>query len=371
VDLFTLDRTFLRDKVIDQYISLIWTERYTEAGDMQIVLPSTAANRAKLAEGTLVGLLGSDEPMIIETQSTEEGLLTCKANTLETFFNEREIWVDTDPDVTEWVLRGAPGDVMNYIVQNQLVAGTYVNDEALQIGGDLNAIPYLVVDPDSYMDGDAISFRIAVGPVYDALLDIAKTYKLGIKVWLSRADAFGYELSWKVYTGEDRTSDQLENNLVQFSSQLDSLTGVKELRSLADFKTVAYVFPPDWSTSTPAAEEYAPGTDPAAVGFDRRIIVDRATDITVDQVDPAVAGVTLASLLTQKAKDLLANNNYTKIVDGEVVPQAQFKYGRDYNLGDIIELKGQDNTTQHAQITEYIRVKDATGERAYPTVSVV
>lgn len=370
MDLFTLDRTFQRDKVIDEYMSLIWTERFTEAGDMELVLPSTPARRAALAEGTFVGILGSDVPMMIETQSIEEGLLTCKANTLETFFNEREIWVSIDPDVNTWDLRGVPGEVLEFIVQEQLIAGTYVNDEDLLIGGDLNAIPYLVTG-DIDTSGDPISVKIPIGPVYDPMLDIAKTYHLGMKVYLSRSDAFGYELTFTAYKGLDRTSDQLENNLVQFSSQLDSLTNVKELRSLADFKTVAYVFPPDWSPATPPAVEYAPGVDTAAVGFDRRILVTRATDISEDQVDPAVAGVTLASLMTQKAKDVLANNNFTKIVDGEVVPQSQYKYGVDYNLGDIIELKGQDNEVQNAQITEYIRSKDATGERAYPTVSVV
>src|SRR5213075_845211 len=115
---------------------------------------------------------------------------------------------------------------------------------------------------------------------------------------------------------------------------------------------------------------YAPGTDGTTTGFDRRLIIDRATDISADQVDPVVPGVTLASLLNQRAKDLLANNNFTKVVDGEVVPQSQYQYGTDYKLGDIVELKGHDNTVQKAQITEFIRSKDATGERAYPTVSV-
>lgn len=370
MDLFTLDRTFQRDKVIDEYMSLIWTERFTEKGDMELVLPSTPERRTALAEGTFVGILDSDVPMLIETQSIEEGLLTCKGNTLDTFFNEREIWISTDPDVSTWDLRGTPGGILEYIVQHQLIAGTFVNDEGLLIGGDLNAIPYLVIG-DIDTSGDPVSVKIPIGPVYDGMLPIAQTYHLGLKVYLSRSDAFGYELTFTAYKGLDRTSDQLENNLVQFSSQLDSLTNVKELHSLADFKTVAYVFPPDWSSSTSPAVEYAPGVDTAAVGFDRRILVTRATDISADQVDPAVPGVTLASLMTQMAKDALANNNFTKIIDGEVVPQSQYKYGTDYMLGDIIELKGQDEVIQHAQITEFIRSKDATGERSYPTVSVV
>jgi hypothetical protein len=75
--------------------------------------------------------------------------------------------------------------------------------------------------------------------------------------------------------------------------------------------------------------------------------------------------------MTQAGTDALANNNYTKLVDGEVVPQPQYKYGVNYKLGDLIELVGSDGGVQKAQVTEYIRSKDATGEKAYPTVSVV
>lgn len=370
MDLFTLDNTFGRDKVIDEYMSLIWTERFTKNGDMTLVIPSTPERISILAEGTFVGLLDSDVPMRLETMSIENGLITVVGKTLETFFNERVIWISTDPAVNSWDLRDTPGGLLHTIVQEMLVHGTMLDDGSLGIGGDLNEIPYLVVGDIAATD-DIVSVKIPIGPVYDAMLPIAETYKLGMKVFLSRSDPFGYELTFTAYKGLDRTSDQLENNLVQFSSSLDSMTNVKELRSLASYKTVAYVFPPDWSSSPLPVFEYAPGTDMMATGFDRRILVTRATDISEDQVAPAVPGVSLTSLMIQKAKDALANNNFTKVVDGEVVPQSQFKYGTDYKLGDIIELKGLDDVAQHAQITEYIRSKDATGERAYPTVSVI
>jgi hypothetical protein len=79
----------------------------------------------------------------------------------------------------------------------------------------------------------------------------------------------------------------------------------------------------------------------------------------------------LQAMLNQKAKDLLANNNYTKVVDGEVVPQSEFKYGTHYTLGDVIELDSGDGLVSKARITEFIRSQDNTGDKAYPTVSVI
>jgi len=368
MDLFSLTNTFQRDTVIDEYGSLIWTERYSKAGDLQLVVEDTPTNRARLAEGSFLGLLGSDEPMIVETLSAESGTLTVKAETLETFFNQREIWISTDPSVDTWKLRASPGSILGSIVQEMVVSGSILSNNALGIGGNLNQIPNLSVGAVDTTD-PVVSIAIPIGPMYDAMLPIAETYKLGMRVYLDHSDAFGYSLVFTVYHGVDRTSDQFDNGRVQFSSAQDSMSDIKELRSLKGYKTVAYVFPPDWAPAgTGPVVQYAPGADPAATGFDRRVLVTRATDISSDQV---VTGVTLADLMTQKAKDALANNNFTKIVDGEVVPQPQYKYGTDYKLGDLIELVGQDGVTQKAMITEYIRSKDATGERAYPTVSVV
>jgi hypothetical protein len=94
-----------------------------------------------------------------------------------------------------------------------------------------------------------------------------------------------------------------------------------------------------------------------------------AEDITTDLVG-GDAGL-LLRLLNQRAKDALANNNYTKVVDGEVVPQSQYQYGKHYSLGDIVELQSPSGLTTPARITEYIRSQDANGQRAYPTVSVI
>jgi len=94
-----------------------------------------------------------------------------------------------------------------------------------------------------------------------------------------------------------------------------------------------------------------------------------AEDITTDMIngDPNV----LLQILNARAQDALTNHHFVKVVDGEIVPTAQFKYGRDYNLGDIVELQGNSGIVQNARVTEYIRSQDESGEHAYPTVAVL
>lgn len=366
MDFYTLDGTFQREDVVDEFESAIWTERFVKAGDFQIVLSSTPERVSQLAEGKFIELDGSPEVMQIETQSIEDDVMTIKGQSLETFFNERWIWTSNDPNVNEWKLRDKPGNVLGTIVQQMAVAGS-VNDDTLGIGGSLNVIPYLVVGALTQA-GEVVSVSVPFGPMHDALAKIAETYQIGISILISRADAFGYELSFVAYSGADRTTGQLDNERIQFSPALDSMANTKELRSIVGYKTVVVAFPPSWSPNTAPVVQYSPDSGPEAVGFMRRLLVIEASDISQDQI---TAGVTLLSLMTQKAKDALANNNFTKVIDGEVIPQVGYVYRVNFNLGDIVELVGQSGIAQNARITEFIRSQDATGERAYPTVSVI
>jgi hypothetical protein len=73
----------------------------------------------------------------------------------------------------------------------------------------------------------------------------------------------------------------------------------------------------------------------------------------------------------QNAKDALANHNYIRAIDGQSSPTSDYKFGVHYGLGDIIELEGLTGLISKARVTEYIRSQDKTGEKEYPTISVL
>jgi hypothetical protein len=126
------------------------------------------------------------------------------------------------------------------------------------------------------------------------------------------------------------------------------------------------VFPNGATSQTQIAVVYLPGAS-TTTGWNRRALMIDASDINVADYSAA----DLLKALTQKGLDALANNNYVKMMDGQLVPQKLYTYGIDYGLGDVIELRGDSATSQKARITEYIYAQDSTGERAYPTLSVI
>lgn len=381
MEFYKLDENFLRQgKVIDEFSSAIWTERYNKAGDVTLVVPPTNEMRAFLTEGSFIQVNDSDEVAQIDSALVEGGNLKVTGNMITEFLNERVI--RSSPIHTEkslMVYANTPEEGIISLVQSFVVAGgAYTNDLPGGFDASKQVIPHLSVQnpPTSYPPGTrhilpmpSTVLSIPYGPLYDALVQLGETYQIGFKMFLEHADASGYSLVFKTWIGKDRTSQQDENDVVQFSPSMDSLTNIKELRSIATYKTVAYAFagvdPNNFAFSAGYAEAY-PGAG-METGFARRVLMVSVDDVS----DTANDAASMQNVLDQRAKDALANNNYTKVVDGEVIPQSQFQYGRDYDLGDIIELNSGTGILQEARVTEYIRSQDNDGEKAYPTISVI
>lgn len=96
MDIYTLSPTFLADAVVEEFVSAIWTERYTSAGEVVIHMPITEYNLNLLAPGTYLGLVGSDEVMIVETQVIEDDLIKVTGRTFITFLDHRFLWAKND-----------------------------------------------------------------------------------------------------------------------------------------------------------------------------------------------------------------------------------------------------------------------------------
>lgn len=387
MDLYTLTDTFLDDQVIDEYVSAIWTERYSSAGDTQLVVSATDENIEKLAEGTFLALRGSKEVMVLETQSIDKGLMTVTGKDLLSFLNERVAWF-ANPDSTSETDRVGdltldtkkPGEFISYVVDKMVInpvafTGDWV-DSNIQWADEV--IEFLALGPTD-TSGDVKRLTATVGPLYDSIAQIAQKEGIGISLYLESADpSLGYSLLFSTFRGQDHTSDQDVLPLIRLSPDFESISDLKEVRSIADWKNVAYVYY-QGEVTTHLAEPLLPAPE----GFNRRVLVTDAAGEPVGHKVQGVAGPSgyyshivvgggdIAAFREQNARDALANHNYIRAIDGQTSPHNDYKYGVDYGLGDTIELEGLTGLITKAQVTEYIRSEDATGEKSYPTISVV
>lgn len=391
MDLYTMNENFIPADVVDEFQSAIWTERYSSAGEVQLIVPGSSYYRDMLKEGTYLGLAGSKEVMELQTDSLEKGLLTVVGKSMVKYLDNRIHWSQTtdasQPIGDYTTATGADtklGPLLADRIQKMVISPAPLTGggvwNTMNLDWERDKIEHLVL---GNVDAGGVAKRwtVPVGPLYSVLQPLAAQDGLGITLYLESADAeVGYVLRFDTYRGVDRTSTQDVNKLIRLTPNMDTLSDIKELKSIDGYKNVVYVV-----YQNQVSIHYE---DPANIpeGLKRRVMVRDAEGEPIGTTQMpdyrggyyggsfqrTVVGPTdIAKFREQNAQYALANNNYIRSVDGQVSQSNEYKFGVDYGMGDVLELQGLTGILQKARVTEYIRAQDATGEREYPTLSVI
>lgn len=359
MEVYTLDSLLRRVQVVDKFESLIWTERFATYGDFELTLQSTLESRSLFLADTRLAINESYRVMVVETiedvvDAEGKALLTLKGRSLEKVLEDR-VAKNTLAGLTaepKWILTGTPGEIARKVFNDICVLGS------LDIK---DVIPFIM--PGTIFPADTIGeptgvITVELDPmsVYKAIKDICNLYDLGFRL-VRNFDLS--QLYFNIYAGSDRTTHQSTLAPVIFSPELDNLQNTSELTTMATYKNVAYVF-------SPVGHEivYPLDVDPNDVGFERRILLVKADDIT--NPNAAIA----SALMIQRGKEELSKNRRFSAFDGEINQNSTYKYGIHYNLGDLVEKRNVDGFSNNMQVIEQIFVSDKEGERSYPTLAI-
>lgn len=362
---YVLNQNFGFDTLVDSFDSLIWTERYSDAGEFELTLPSNSPYKSVLVNGAFVTIDDSLEVAMIDSVSDEDGVLTITGQTLTDILRQRIFRTSWGKEQSQ--RNHSTGIVAASIVEDSCLTSGLMYTQATLSNGYVNEpINNLVIG--NIADGPDYSFPVPYGPVYDAVKAVCDADAVGFKLYPSIINLDGtYQLVFDTYRGLDRTSTQSDNPPVVYEEAVGALTDIKSLKTIAGYKTHAYARGTG-STSPSLIGFWQVSGGGSLVDFKRRTLFVDATDI-----DLATYGsnADFLAALNQRAKQSLIQNNYVKMFDGTLVPQKKdYIHGIDYNLGDVIELRDSTNVVQKARVTEYIRSQDATGQQGYPTLSV-
>ena len=66
MDIYTLDDQFRRRDIIDRFESMIWTERYSTAGEFELLIQATRENRSLFAVDTNIAINKSYRCMTVK-----------------------------------------------------------------------------------------------------------------------------------------------------------------------------------------------------------------------------------------------------------------------------------------------------------------
>lgn len=355
--LYILDSLLRRDEVVDNYESLIWTERWWSLGDFEMSITSTPQNRNRFVVGRLLALNKSYRVMeveFVEDSVSKEGekMLTVKGRSLERVLDDRITKFIPGPitDANMWVMNDTPGTIVRTIF------GLICRDKVLS-GND--GIPFL--QPGTLLplgnipeSSEIINHTQKPESLLVAIQNLCKVYDLGFRL-VRNFDAS--ELYFEVYSGNDLTTQQSQKTPVVFSPQLDNIQNYSEIRSIQDTKNTAYAY-----SDTHSVLVYGPYVDAFVSGFERRVML---LNPQVPEGHPSPVG-----FLEQEARKALQEQREHTMFDGEVDERSAYIYGVDYEVGDLVELRNQDGVIRRTRITEQIFVDDQEGERSYPTLAI-
>lgn len=380
-----LNRDFDAVALVDAFNSFIWTDRYNEAGDFEYYAPFDMQPIEYFQKDYYLYLKSTDRLMIIEslgidTNPESGAALTVTGRSLESILERRCIWYRTTID----------GNLQNGIQK-------ILNENLISPVDSARKIPNLVfktsTDPrvtSLTMQGDYYGEN-----VYDVVAGVCQLNDLGFKITYDGNQTFTFEL----YYGEDRSYDQEKNPWVVFSPNYENLAESSYYSTYSMLKTSALVLGSD---SNEAGQAVLEVTGISASGLDRREMAVDAASITTpnsevneeairergeengwddDRIEEQIASEKQQALeqstqdyfqqLEQYGEEALAETYTTETFEGEIDATRQYTYGRDFFIGDVVQIRNEYGMEASSRVVEVVRCHDLSGETLTPTFASV
>lgn len=401
MDLVTVNRSdYSLGKLVElnwKTDSLIWTERFQQLGEFELHTQSVANVRALLPERSMCTLRDSREVMWVDSHSIDEvedgpDELVVKGRSLECILMRR-IWMNAKYGKTvkmdkKYSIRQA----VETWVWNAICNGTgndRINTSETYPAG--NQLPNVIVtdsiDPSS--DGPDQARKVKNGYVYDQMQTFLASGNYGIrivrpdntkgrKVHIDADGTFNTDsvaditdLRFDFYDGRD-ISDKVvfsykAGHLDSPSYEMSSLNLMTGVEVDGDPRTHYFTNP-----------DILAGTNTGWNRLDGYVDGGSKQDLTQggseSDADFAARKAASADDFEQSLEDLgrrtvRRDGADIKTIDAQISPNINFKYGKDYRLGDRVMVQGRYGVHEKKWVTEFIRTRDSEGERAFPTLS--
>lgn len=366
MDITVLDKTLTPIAIIDDYVSFIWTERYDECGDFELVMAMDPQLLDIFQMDYLLTIKESDKAMIIEEIDVDSNIedgdrLTITGRSLESILDRRVFdHLITYEDMPLQYPNIADGMVASMIGHN--ICHTYRN-YTVDSHRVISNLSY-VMTTDSRITSLTGSGQYQGTNLYNAISDLCKDAKIGFKIVLD-----GTDFKMSLYMGEDRSYDQTTNDYVVFSPEFDNIVSSNYVNSQKTYANYAYVGGEGEGNDKVVVSAYFADGRVVPSGFSRKEVFINASGISSKKEDgTTMSASAYKALLTNQGKMELAGNYKMKTgFDGEVDATRLFVYGRDFFLGDIVQVADAYGNSGTCYISEMIISDDENGYAIYPT----
>lgn len=354
MDIFVLDNNFRASGVVSDYSSLIWTERYWEIGEFELITSTDYFET--LVMGHYLRIEPSAYFMVIESKSVKDGVLTVKGRALESILDRRVIRDVPDSGNAYSVAK----TIFDHALSSQAtVAANQVPQIATAIGS-WNVNPF----------GDSFTLPAIGTYLSDAIVSLAKYASGGFRFELETPDNEDtFALKFRLFMGVDRSGTTSTVETVTFSEANNNLSGSEYIQDISKIKTVAIVHLEASGSQTSRNLEVQSGVYSGYSGLNRRELWSEGSSIrTNSDYDSANED----ALAESKGTIDLSDHEIQTSFDTEIVPDSLINSNKKYSVGDIVLAHTEYGVTGKFRVIEHIiSSSKSDGDRTYPTLALI
>ena len=353
-----LDTNFKELGVCDTCQSLIWTDRYFKIGEFEMTFIPTDPILEYLVDGNYLVTDESEHFMIIEQSelttdaATGKDLMVVSGRSGESIINRRIIWGQEIFNNTEL-------EIIKALINKQIISPT---DSNRKIANFL----FKNLLPESYAKRAKIEAQFTGSKLDEAISTICETASIGFKITLDDS----YNFVFSPYVGEDRSYAQDTNPYVVFSPSFENLKDSKYLKSSKTLRTVALV----GGEGEGNDRKYTTvNLNTTYKGLNRRELFVDARDISSTVDGGTLSDAQYMAQLTNRGNEKLADkkNKMVQEISADLISTGNYEYGRDYFMGDIVQIANQYGVEAKARVVEMIHTEDETGITNIPSFTII
>lgn len=231
MEIYAQDDAFDVKGVFENFNSLIWTDRYTASGDVELSLPRGEATNELLKQSTYLKIPTSKETMVIETVDEEE-VVKVTGRSLSSIMDRRICDVGGGTPAGNTLTA-----FLRYLVGANIGQAAAIPERRVPLFNIDTAAPVDFIDPTVF---DLVKYGDGL---YDAVQKLCAEHSLGFTV---RNNLGSATMSFILYNGFDHTGWAYST---VFSESIGNIQDVRRLKSDKGLKNVAVVNLPPWDTS--------------------------------------------------------------------------------------------------------------------------
>lgn len=348
-----LNRDFSLESIVDNYESLIWRPSYSDIGDFELYVGATPE---------LVNILQRDRYLVRDTDIT----ITNGVVTYRNVMIIKNIQLSTSVEEGDYLT--ITGKELAYLLHSRIVWGmatltgtaensirTLITQNAINPSNTRRKIPTLALDPVVGFT-DTIDMQVTGDNLCDTVTTLCQTYNYGWEIYIQNN-----ALRFRLYRGLDKSYNQNDRPYVVFSDAYDNLFNTEYQLESEEYANTTLV----GGEGEGNARRYTTVND-SNTGLDRYELFTDARDISSNTDSGTLPAAQYNRLLAQRGTENLMELSIVQGFSGQVLSGVAYKYGTDFNLGDIVTVINEYGISRNVRVMSAIESYSEDGVSLIP-----